>query len=173
MSPPELSSKEPAHSAARAGIAGTLVTAFAFFDGVFLGAPIALLAASFRPLVVYAAAVVAVVLIVMACCRWVDRRWDLFFSGNGSRVEGRLETMRGSRLMRHPVAWIQRGSDRWYGLAAAVANPILVSAFARVVSGRPVGERRVTLGAVAYALPYVAMWTLVGLTIGDSLRAAF
>jgi hypothetical protein len=28
------------------------------------------------------------------------------------------------------------------------------------------------LGAVAYALPYVAMWTLVGLTVGGSLRAA-
>jgi len=116
-----LSSKQPAHSAARAGFAGTLVGAFAFFDGVFLGAPIALLAASFRPLVVYGAAVVAVVLIVTACCRWVDRRWDVFFSGNGSRVEKRLETMRASRLMRHPVEWIERGSDRWYGLAAAVA----------------------------------------------------
>jgi hypothetical protein len=172
MSSP-LSSKQPAHSATRAGIAGTLVAAFAFFDGVFLGAPIALLAASFRPLVVYAAAVVAVVLIVTACCRWVDRRWDVFFSGNGSRVEERLETMRASRLMRHPVAWIQRGSDRWYGLAAAVANPILVSAFARVVGRKPVGERRIMLGAVAYALPYVAMWTIVGLTVGGSLRAAF
>ena len=172
MSSP-LSSKQPAHSATRAGIAGTLVAAFAFFDGVFLGAPIALLAASFRPLVVYVAAVVAVVLIVTACCRWVDRRWDVFFSGNGSRVEERLETMRASRLMRHPVAWIQRGSDRWYGLAAAIANPILVSAFARVVSGKPVGERRILLGAVAYALPYVAMWTLVGVTVGGSLRAAF
>jgi hypothetical protein len=172
MSSP-LSSKQPAHSATRAGIAGTLVAAFAFFDGVFLGAPIALLAASFRPLVVYAAAVVAVVLIVTACCRWVDRRWDVFFSGNGSRVEERLETMRASRLMRHPVAWIQRGSDRWYGLAAAVANPILISAFARVVGGKPVGERRILLGAVAYALPYVAMWTIVGLTVGGSLRAAF
>jgi hypothetical protein len=80
--------------------------------------------------------------------------------------------MRASRLMRHPVVWIQRGSDRWYGLAAAVANPIMVSAFARVVSGKPVGERRILLGAVAYALPYVAMWTIVGLTVGGSLRAA-
>src|SRR6478736_9501628 len=98
-------SRQRVGGAARAGIAGTLVGAFAFFDGVFLGAPIALLAASCRPLVVYAAAVVAVILIVTACCRWVDRRWDVFFSGNGSRVEKRLETMRASRVMRHPVAW--------------------------------------------------------------------
>jgi hypothetical protein len=154
-------------------VGGTLVAAFAFFDGVFLGAPIAVLAASFRPLVVYAFAVHVVIGIVIACCRWVDRRWDLWFTGNGSRVEARLETMRESRLMRHPVAWIQRGSDRWYGLAAAVANPILVSAFSRIVSGKPVGERRIVLGAVAYAIPYVAMWTFVGLAVGGSLRAAF
>jgi hypothetical protein len=166
-------SRERVGSAARAGVGGTLVAAFAFFDGVFLGAPIAILAASFRPLVVYAFAVLAVIGIVTACCRWVDRRWDVWFTGNGSRVEARLETMRESRLMRHPVAWIQRGSDRWYGLAAAVANPILVSAFSRVVSGKPVGDRRIMLGAVAYAIPYVAMWTFVGLAVGGSLRAAF
>ena len=168
-----MSSPQRVGSAARAGVGGTIVAAFAFFDGVFLGAPIAILAASLRPLVVYAVAVVAVVIIVTACCRWVDRRWDVWFSGNGSRIEARLETMRESRLMRHPVAWIQRGSDRWYGLAAAVANPILVSAFARVIGGKPVGERRIMLGAVAYALPYVAMWTIVGLAVGGSLRAAF
>jgi len=172
MSSP-VSSRHRAGSAARAGIGGTLVAAFAFFDGVFLGAPIAILAASFRPLVVYGVALVAVVVIVTACCRWVDRRWDTWFSGNGSRVEARLDTMRESRLMRHPVAWIQRGSDRWYSLAAAVANPILVSAFARFISGKPVGERRIMLGAVAYAIPYVAMWTFVGLAVGGSLRAAF
>ncbi|HXZ56036.1 MAG TPA: hypothetical protein VEG40_00465 [Gaiellaceae bacterium] len=172
MSSP-LPSKHSAGTAARTGIGGTIVAAFAFFDGMFLGAPIAVLAASFRPLVVYGVAVVAVVFIVTACCRWVDRHWDIWFSGNGSRVEARLETMRESRLMRHPVAWIQRGSDRWYGLAAAVANPILVSAFARVVGGKAVGERRIVLGAIAYAIPYVAMWTIVGLAVGGSLRAAF
>lgn len=77
--------------------------------------------------------------------------------------------MRASRLMRHPVAWLQRGSDRWYAFAAAVANPILVAAFARVVGGKPVGERRIVLGAVAYAIPYVAMWSLVGLVVSGAL----
>jgi hypothetical protein len=47
--------------------------------------------------------------------------------------------MRASRLMRHPVAWIQRGSDRWYALAAAVANPILVAGFARFLGGKQIG----------------------------------
>jgi hypothetical protein len=78
--------------------------------------------------------------------------------------------MRRSRLMRHPVAWIERGSDRWYALAAAVANPILIGALARLVGGRPIGHRRILLGAVAYAIPYCAMWTIVGLALGDTFR---
>ena len=146
--------------------------AFGFFDGVFLGAPIALLAATSRPVPVYCSAVIAVILLVIACCRWVDRRWDEWFSGKGKRIETRLEGMRASRLMRHPVAWIQRGSDRWYALAAAVANPILVAGFARFLGGTKIGERSIVLGAVAYAIPYVAMWTLVGLVVSGSFRAA-
>lgn len=157
--------------AARSGIVGTIVAAVAFFDGVFIGAPIALLAAWFRPSLVYVLATVVVVLLVIGCCRWVDRRWDDWFSGNGTRIEKRLETMRASRLMAHPVAWIQRGSDRWYALAAAVANPILVATLARFVGGKPIGERRIVLGAVAYALPYVAMWTIVGFAFGETIRA--
>jgi hypothetical protein len=170
MAPP--SSTQRVGSAARSGVIGTIVAAFAFFDGVFLGAPIAMLAASLRPSLVYVVATVAVILLVIGCCSWVDRRWDEWFSGNGKRVETRLKAMRSSRLMRHPVAWIQRGSDRWYAFAAAVANPILIAALARFVGGKPIGERRILLGAVAYAIPYVAMWTIVGLVLGDTIRAA-
>jgi hypothetical protein len=162
----------PSRGAARSAVAGTVVMAFAFFDGVFIGAPIALLTTAFSPVPLYCVAVVVVALLVIACCRWVDRRWDLWFSGKGGRIETRLDAMRASRLMRHPVAWIQRGSDRWYAFAAAVANPILVAAFARLLGGERIGERRIVLGAVAYAIPYVAMWTLVGLVVSGSLRAA-
>jgi hypothetical protein len=158
--------------ATRTGAVGAIVAAFAFFDGVFLGAPIALLAVAFRPSLVYAAATCAVVLLVIACCSWVDRRWSDWFSGNGKRIEARLEAMRASRLLKHPVGWIERGSDRWYALAAAVANPILVSALARFIGGKPVGRHRIVLGAVAYAIPYVAMWSLVGLALGATIRAA-
>jgi hypothetical protein len=172
MNPPP-HSIERAGGAARSAVIGTIVMAFAFFDGVFLGAPIALLTASFRPVPVYCVAVIAVVLLVIACCRWMDRRWDDWFAGNGNRIEKRLETMRASRLMQHPVAWIQRGSDRWYALAAAVANPILVAGVARFLGGRRIGQRRIMLGAVAYAVPYVAMWSIVGFLVGGSLRSTF
>jgi len=70
-----------------------------------------------------------------------------------------------------PVEWIHSGSDRRYALAAAVANPILVAAFARSLSGKPIGERRILLGAVAYAIPYVAIWSIVGFALGATVRA--
>jgi len=70
------------------------------------------------------------------------------------------------------VAWIQRSSDGWYALAAALANPILVAAFAHSIGGKPIGQRRILLGSVAYAVPYVAIWSLVGFALGDAVRAA-
>jgi hypothetical protein len=169
-SPP--SSTQKVGSAARTGVIGTVVAAFAFFDGVFLGAPIAVLAATLRPLVVFVLAAIGVSFLSIACCSWVNRRWDDWFSGNGKRIEKRLEAMRASRLMRHPVAWIQGGSDRWYALAAAVANPILVAALARSIGGQPISERRIRIGSVAYAIPYVAIWSLVGFALGGAIRAA-
>jgi hypothetical protein len=165
-------STQRAGSAARSGLVGTIVAAIAFFDGVFVGAPIAVLAVSFSPVPVFIGAAIAVTFLSIACCSWVNRRWDQWSSGNGTRMEKRLESMRGSRLMSHPVGWIERGSDRMYALAAALANPILVAAFAQLVGGKPVSERRILLGSIAYAIPYAAMWTLFGLAFGGALRAA-
>jgi hypothetical protein len=170
-SPP--SATRRAGSAARSGLVGTIVAAFACFDGVFVGAPIAVLAAaSLRPLLVFLIAAIAVSFLSIGCCSWVDRRWDDWFTGHGTRIERKLETMRANRLMMHPVEWIQRGSDRWYALAAALINPILIVALARSVGGQSVGRRRILLGSVAYAVPYVAMWSLLGLALGDAVRAA-
>ena len=157
--------------AARTGIVGTVVAAVAFFDGVFIGAPIAVFAAAFSASIVYVVATAVVIGLVIACCRWLDRRWDDWFAGNGKRIENALERMRTSNLMQHPVAWIQNGSDRSYAFAAAVANPILVAGLARFIGGGRVGDRRIVLGAIAYAVPYVAMWSLVGFAVGQALGA--
>jgi hypothetical protein len=159
--------QRPGH-AARTGAIGTLVAGFAFFDGALIGAPIAALAATLRTPLVFVVAAVAVSFLSIACCRWVDRRWEDWFSSNAKRMEKRLERMRESRLMRRPVAWIQGSSDRRSAVAAAVVNPILVVALARSIGGQPIGERRIVLGSVAYAIPYVAMWSLVGLALGDA-----
>jgi hypothetical protein len=148
---------------------GTIVAAVAFFDGVFVGLPVAILAASLRPALVYLAAAAAVSALAIACSSWVDRRWDEWLSGNGTRLEKRLAAMRKSRLMRHPAAWLQRSSDRWYALAAALVNPILVVGLSRTIGGEPIGRRRIILGSVAYAVPYVAVWTLVGVALGEAI----
>lgn len=151
---------------------GTVVAAFAFFDSVFVGMPIALLAASFGPVLVFVAAAIAVSCLSIACSGWVNRRWDDWLSGDDRRIVKRMETMRASRLMRRPVAWIEGGTDRQYAVASALANPVLVVALARSVGGSPIDENRIRLGSIAYAIPYVAMWTIVGLALGDTLRAA-
>jgi hypothetical protein len=156
---------------ARSGLMGMLVVAVGFFDAIFLGLPIAVLAASFGAIFVFAAAAAAVTSLAIACCGWVDRRWDEWSTVNADRVGRRLEQMRSSRLMAHPVAWVQRGSDRWYAVAAALANPVLVVALARTIGGQPIGPRRILLGSVAYAIPYVALWSLVGFLLGDTIRA--
>ena len=67
--------------------------------------------------------------------------------------------------MQHPVRWIQSSSDRRYAVAAAFVNPILVLALARSVAGTTIGKRRILLGSIAYAIPYVAMWTIVGIAV--------
>jgi hypothetical protein len=160
---------EPSGAPSRA--VGLIVAAVAFFDAVFVGAPIAFLAASLRPVPVFVGAAIAVCVLSIACCSWVNRRWDLWSARTGGRMQKRLDGMRGSRLMSRPVAWIERGSDRAYALAAAVGNPILVATFARLVGGGPVSERRIWLGSVAYAIPYAAMWCVFGLALGGALRA--
>lgn len=170
MPAPQVSTQQ-AESRARTGAIGTAVAAFAFFDGVFIGTPIALLASSFRPSLVFVAAAIAVTCLSIACSGWLNRRWDDWLSGNDRRVARKLEVMRASRLMTRPVAWIERGTDRQYALASALVNPVLVVAVARSVGGEPIHGRRIRLGAVAYAIPYVAMWTLFGLALGDVIRA--
>ncbi|HEX3453144.1 MAG TPA: hypothetical protein VHS03_00850 [Gaiellaceae bacterium] len=163
------SSTERVGRAARTGAAGTVVGAVAFFDGACIGMPIAALAAALRPLFVFPAGAVAVSLLAIACCTWLERRWGDWSSGNRNRLERRLGRMRESRLMRKPVAWLEHGSDRQYAFVAAVANPVLVAALARSIGGCPIGRRRIVLGAVAYAIPYVALWTLVGVAIGSAV----
>jgi hypothetical protein len=48
----------------------------------------------------------------------------------------------------------------------------LIAALARFIGDKPIGKRRILLGAVAYAIPYVAMWTVVGFALGGTFRAA-
>ena len=157
-------STQHAVGATRSGLTGTLVFAFAFFDSLCLGAPIALLAVISRPSLV----------------RLRHRRRSsssslaaaLGRSALGRLVLGQRHAAREeARVDAHSLRWLVRwrGSSgvrtRWYAIAAAVANPILVATLARPSPASRSRSAGVVLGAVAYAIPYVALWTIVGLTL--------
>jgi hypothetical protein len=95
-------------------------------------------------------------------CRWVERQWDAWIAGNAKRMEATLAKRRNSRLMRHPVAWITRGSDVWFTLAAILMNPVIVIALARMIGGPPVGPRPVRLAAASYSIVFVAVFSANG-----------
>lgn len=135
----------------RSGTVGALVAGYAFFDVVPIAVVVVGLTAWFeRPLILFVITAIALIVINVACCRWLQSH-ESWISGNGERVEAKLDKMRKSRLMKHPVAWITRGSDWWFGLATAIVNPIIVVAGARMIGGDPISERRVMIAAVAYA----------------------
>jgi hypothetical protein len=129
------------------------------------------LAAWINPLIVFAVAAGVLTFINFGCCRWVDGHWDGWMAGNGKRLDRKLEKWRSNRVMKHPVSWIERGADAWFGLAAALTDAITVVAAARIISGKPVGERRIVIAAVSYAIFCAGLFSLIGLAVGDTVRA--
>jgi len=157
----------------RTGTVGALVAGYALFDVI----PIAIVVVGLtawveHPLVLFLFTAVALLVINVASCRWLQRHWDAWIAGNGARIEAKLEKMRQSRVMKHPVAWITQGSDWWFALATAIVNPILVVAAARTVGGQPISERRILIACVAYAVPMAAVFTFTGYALGEALRSS-
>ena len=56
---------------------------YTFFDGLIIGIPVMVLAAWFRPLVVWGVASGVLVWVNAAACGWVDRKWDTWIAGTG------------------------------------------------------------------------------------------
>jgi hypothetical protein len=60
---------------------------------------------------------------------------EAWIAGNGKKIEERLDKMRkGGRVMKHPVAWIPRGSDWWFAVVSGIgfrtlAKPIQTLTF--------------------------------------------
>jgi hypothetical protein len=163
-------SRGPAPSAGTAVI-GVLVALFAVFDTLLLGFPIMLLAAWIDPLLVFIAAGGLLTVVNWTACRWLDREWDLWMSGPGKRVEKKLDGLRSSRLMKHPVRWIAGGSDVGFAFAASLTNAIITVAGARLIGGKPVGKHRVLIASVTYSLFFVGVYSLVGAVVGNLIGA--
>jgi hypothetical protein len=148
------------HSASKAFI-GTVIAFYALFDTITLGVATTALAIVFNPLTVFVVAAVVITLINYACCTWIDREWGDWAAGPGKKVEARLQKFRSGRIMSHPVEWVTRGTA-WFALAATLVNAISVTAAARVFGGKPIGARRITIGAVAYGIFFAGVYTLIG-----------
>jgi hypothetical protein len=160
----------PTHSVATA-IIGGLVTIYAIFDTLLLGLPIIVLAAWIHPLIVFAGAGIVLTIVNRAACGWLDREWDTWMTGSGKRVEKKLDGMRSSRIMKHPVNWIVGGSAIGFAFAASLTNAIITVVSARLVGRKPVGTHRTLVAAVTYSLFFVGTYSLVGWVLGDVIRA--
>jgi uncharacterized membrane protein (Fun14 family) len=157
----------------RTGAVGTLIAGYALFDVIPIAVIVVGLTAWFEhPLTLFVIIAVALIVINIACCRWLQRHWAAWIADKGSRVEAKLGKMRGSTVMKHPVSWITRGSDWWFALATAIVNPIIVVAAARTIGGQPISERRILIASVAYAVPMAAVFVLTGYALGEALGAA-
>jgi hypothetical protein len=67
-----------------------------------------------------------------------------------------MEKVRSGKRARRPVEWINGGSSVW---------------FARLITGRPVGDRRILVASVSWALFMAAVFSLFGFALGDVIRA--
>jgi hypothetical protein len=151
---------------------GTLVAIYGMFDTLLMGVPIVLLAAWLNPLVVFAVAAIGVTAADGLCCTWLDREGDRWFAGAGRRIEPKLRHVRTSRLLRRPVAWIEHGSDRQFALGAAITNAIIATVISRLLTGAPVGARRILMASFAYAMFFTGLYAFVGFLLGSALHAA-
>ncbi len=155
-----------ATSGTSTAVVGGAIAVYAVFDTLIVGLPTLVLAATYDSLRVFAVAALAIVLLNVACCTWVDEHWAAWVTGSGARVEKRLQKMRTRTSLQKPIGWIEEGTVARYVLAAAIVNAILVVGSARVITGRPVGPRRIRVAALSYGLIFAGVYSLCGYMLG-------
>jgi hypothetical protein len=155
----------------RDAVIGALVGAYAIFDSLVLITVLAALIAWLDPLGVFLGGIVVITLLNLACCHWLDGRWERWVAaGMGRRVEARLIGMRDRESMQRPIGWITGGSTALFAAAAAVINPVLVIGTSRMMSGEPVGDRRIAAASLSYAAVVSTLYLLVAIAIRQAFR---
>jgi hypothetical protein len=147
------------------------IAVYAVFDTLIVGLPTLVLSARYDSLRVFAIAALAVVVLNVACCTWIDDHWGEWVAGSGARVENRLQKMRAKKSLQRPVSWIEQGTAGRYALAAAIVNAILVIGSARIITGKPVGPHRILVAAISYGLIFTAVYSLCGYMLGRLIAA--
>lgn len=153
------------------GLIGTAVGVYAFLDDLILGPVVVALAVWLPWYVTFTLTTAVLIMVNIACCNWLQKRWESWIQGYGAKLEARLERIRRGRLLRHPLAWIARESPVWFVIASGLIGTVIVVAVARVSGGKIVGGRDVVLGSMAYSVGFAATYTGVGVLIEDLLLA--
>jgi hypothetical protein len=153
-----------------ASVAATVIVAYWLADGYVIGLPVAALAAVWNPLIVFFGALILVVSINLAACRWINTAWSAWASGSsGARIERQLDKLRPTRVGKTATRWIASDSDMRYSAAAALTCAIVAVTLGRSVGGRPLSAHRVFLAAVSYGLFSIGLFTMVGVLAGLGL----
>jgi hypothetical protein len=149
-----------------AAIIGGAIAVYALVDAWLLGPIVAIAAATTSVLLVFIVTAVAVLVVNLACCGWIDRRWEVLAPATGGRLAARLDKMRSGRFSR-PIDWMTSGSDASFGLAAALVNAVIVVGATRMLGGQPVGSRRILVAALAYAIAFAGLFCILGWLLGN------
>ena len=152
--------------------AAALILGYWLADGYVIGLPVAVLAATWNPVLVFLAGVAVVISINLAACRWINTAWSAWANGaSGARMERQLGKLRGTRLGGATTRWISSDSDARFAAAAALTCAIVAVTLGRSVGGRPLSPRRIRLAAVSYALFSIGLFTIAGVVAGMALGA--
>jgi hypothetical protein len=165
-------SQEKTHTLARIanGAIGALVGIYAFLDDLILG-PVLIAATVWVPWYLeFGVAAGVLTLVNIACCNWMQRSWDQWISGQGARLEARLEKLRRGRVLRHPLGWISRDSTVLLTIAAGLIGTVIVVAVTRLAGSKPVDQRRILFASLAYSVGFAATFTGVGVAIRELVR---
>jgi hypothetical protein len=155
----------------RDAVIGTVVGAYAIFDSLVLLAVLVTLVMFLDPLGVYLGSIALITLLNLACCRWLDRRWDVWVAaGHARRLEPRLAKLRASSVMQRPLRWITGGSTALFAAAAAVINPVIVIGIGRMLGGEPIGDRRSGIASLSYAVVVSSLYLVVAIAVRQAIR---
>jgi hypothetical protein len=164
----ESSAGPSGHTTAKRTVAGSAIAIYWLVDAYVIGVPTVILAAWQNPLIVFAIVAVLVFSFNLWAGGWINREWD---NWAGGRVEAKLQKLRSKGIGNKVAGWIDRGSDGWFMLAAALTCAIATVGLARVAVGKPLGQHRIFLAALSYGLFFAGLFSLIGWLAGDAIRA--
>jgi cation transporter-like permease len=87
----------------------------------------------------------------------------------GHKIQAKLSKLRTGRFMRHPVRWVTSGSSFLFAFASTLLNPALVTVVARLLGGQRVGERKIFVASLTYAILSSLVLTAIGFGVGKAL----